>query len=143
MKKGIRRICPKCGGKKDFYAAHCRGCAEWPKALLGRRGPDHPTWKGGFIIDRDGYIRTYAPDHPWPRKGGYVLEHVRLVELAIGRRLESDECVHHVDHDKQNNDLANLQLVKRGEHSAAHRAEDHHLRERDALGRFASKGGDA
>lgn len=26
-----KRICPKCGGSKDFYAKACRKCAVWPK----------------------------------------------------------------------------------------------------------------
>jgi hypothetical protein len=133
----MSRICPKCQGRKAFYAASCRRCSTPNKPLLGRKGANHPAWKGGTEVDRDGYIRTYAPSHPWPRRNGYVLEHVRVMELSIDRRLASDETVHHKDHDRQHNSLGNLELKKRSEHSRLHRLQDTHLRSRDAAGRFA------
>jgi hypothetical protein len=135
-----KRTCPQCGGRKDFYSVACRSCApNKPPGLPGRKGPDHPAWKGGFQIDRDGYVRTYAPDHPFPRKGGYVLEHVRVVELHIGRRMARGEVVHHIDHDRRNNALANLEVMRAGEHSREHRLLDTQFRQRDKLGRFAGE----
>lgn len=134
-----KRKCPKCGGPKDFYAVHCRGCAEWREPLKGRKGADHPAWKGGSRLSHDGYVRTYAPDHPWPRLGGYVYEHVRVVELSIGRRLKPGEVVHHRDHNRTNNELSNLEIQGAGDHSRHHRQQDTHLRQRDIHGRFAGK----
>jgi hypothetical protein len=139
--KGVKRICPSCGGRKDFYAKTCHACREKPPGHPGLRGPDHPAWKGGFQIDRDGYVRTYAPDHPFPRKGGYVLEHVRVVELSLGRRMARSEVVHHIDHDRRNNALHNLEVMRAGEHSREHRLHDTVNRQRDANGRFAGNGG--
>ena len=43
------------------------------------------------------------------------------MELHIGRRLHPGECVHHIDGNRLNNDLANLQLMDHGEHSSLHR----------------------
>lgn len=63
------------------------------------------------------------------------------MELGLGRRLETSESVHHIDYDKTNNDLSNLRLMGRGEHSSHHRHLDVAFRERDELGRFASGGG--
>lgn len=105
--------------------------------MLGRKGSNHPAFKGNpFIADKDGYLRLYAPDHPWPRRG-MIPEHVRVMELCIGRRIRPDECVHHKDHDRQNNSLANLERMTRGFHSSLHRREDVSRRNRDASGRFA------
>lgn len=137
MPKSIKWTCPKCGGKKSFDAKTCMPCCERPKALLGKKGSSHPTWKGGFRVDKDGYIRTYAPDHPFPRKTAYVFEHVRVIELHIGRRLLPSECVHHKDHNRQNNDLTNLELMSRTEHCRLHGKESFVSRQRNALGRFA------
>ena len=89
------------------------------------------------MVDKDGYLKRYAPDHPWPRKGGYVREHVRIMELHIGRRLKPNEVVHHVDHVRSNNDLKNLELLTKSEHSRLHRFEDTSRRKRDASGKFA------
>lgn len=139
--KGTKRICPSCGGRKDFYAAACHRCAPKRPGLLGRRGPAHPAWKGGIAVDKDGYVKRYAPDHPFPRRGGYVREHIRVMELAIGRRLFPGEVVHHKDHDRTNNALSNLEIQRAGEHSREHRLLDTHKRNRDAHGRFAGKRG--
>jgi len=119
-----KRRCPQCGAPKDFYAKVCRSCYVPQKPLLGVKGVDHPSWKQGYRIDGDGYIRTYAPDHPWPRRGGYVPEHVRVMELSLGRRIQPGEVVHHIDHNKQNNDLENLQLLTSSQHSSLHRREE-------------------
>lgn len=112
-----------------------RGIPMRPRGWPGRSGPAHPAWKGGARIDKDGYIKTYAPDHPWPRRGGYIGEHVRVMELSLGRRLAPGEVVHHIDHDKRNNDLTNLRLMRAGEHSRQHGLTQ--VRNRDELGRWA------
>lgn len=135
-----KRKCPRCGGWKDHYAIVCQKCKrpeEWATPAKGLKGPAHPAWRGGEMVDRDGYIRLYRPDHPWPRRGGYILAHVALIELEIGRRIRSDENVHHIDGDRQNNDRSNLELVKKGAHSSHHRKLDTAKRKRDAAGRFA------
>jgi len=50
--------------------------------------------------------------------------HCVLMEKHIGRPLRSDEVVHHKDRNRQNNNLDNLQLMTRSEHTALHRRED-------------------
>ncbi len=135
------RTCSGCGERKGFYAEFCRACKKerglYPKPNLGKKAAEHPAWKGGRDIDRDGYVRTYAPEHPWPRSHGFVREHIRVMELHIGRRIRSDEVVHHRDHNRENNGTDNLELMSRGAHSRHHRLHDSHLRERDDAGRFA------
>lgn len=101
----------------------------------GKTGIEHPCWKGGQVTDRDGYIRTWAPDHEWPRKG-YMMEHVRIVEIRIGRKILPSECVHHIDHNRKNNAPENLQLMTRSEHSKLHRMDDAHKINRGSRGRF-------
>lgn len=103
----------------------------WP----GKKKANHPCWKGGEVVDRDGYIQTWAPDHPWPRKG-YLREHIRVIELHIGRRILPTECVHHKDHNRKNNALENLELVDRSKHSREHRRKDAHKFPRDERGRW-------
>lgn len=132
-----KRTCSGCGGQKDYYAKLCRQCAPKHRPLSGLKGKKHPAWKGGYRIDRDGYIRTYAPDHPWPRKSGYVPEHVRVMELHLNRKMGPNESVHHRDENRRNNALENLEVMTRGEHSRLHRRKDTARRKRDAGGRFA------
>ena len=46
--------------------------------------------------------------------------HRHLMEQHLGRKLKTDEIVHHIDGNKQNNDLDNLEVVLRSEHSRTH-----------------------
>lgn len=50
-----------------------------------------------------------------------ISEHVLIMEKHIGRKLSKDEVVHHKDFNRNNNDINNLQLMTRSEHSKLHR----------------------
>lgn len=76
-----------------------------------RSGPGHTNWKGGRIVDKDGYVLLWTPGHPNARKHThYVFEHRLVMEEKLGRYLEPDEVVHHRNRDRQDNDPANLSL---------------------------------
>ena len=47
-------------------------------------------------------------------------EHRYIMEKHLGRKLTFNECVHHIDGDKSNNELSNLEVVMRSEHSRSH-----------------------
>lgn len=64
------------------------------------------------------------------------LEHVVVVESIIGRRLYHNECVHHIDHDKTNNDPSNLRLMTKSDHARLYALENSENRERDTSGRY-------
>lgn len=55
-------------------------------------------------------------------------EHSVIMEAHIGRRPTSNECVHHKDHDRSNNDIENLQLMTRADHAKLHALENHRKR---------------
>lgn len=50
-------------------------------------------------------------------------QHSVVMEAHIGRLLLQNEVVHHVDGDRQNNSIENLQLMTRAEHTRLHRLE--------------------
>lgn len=76
-------------------------------------GDKNPSWKGGKYLDGDGYILVYAPDHPHATKAGRVREHRLVMERVLGRYLEPDEVVDHIDGNKQNNNPSNLRVFRR------------------------------
>ena len=123
--------CPKCDGLKKSRAKTCRSCMPRPQGCLGLKGKDHPSWKGGFQIDRKGYVRLYAPE----RKNRYVLEHISIMETHIGRKLLRSECVHHRNHNPTDNRLENLELMSLSQHSRLHVTAQTH--KRDAHGRLS------
>ena len=82
-------------------------------------GPSNPSWKGGVTYKNgkgnyDDTVLVKCPEKfsEMARKNGYVLEHRLKMAKEIGRPLKSEEVVHHIDHDPQNNDIENLMLFR-------------------------------
>jgi len=79
-------------------------------------GPNNPNWKGGKIIDLDGYaLVTVEKGHPYARyvkdrNVGKVLEHRLIMEKKICRHLTPLEVVDHIDGLRLHNHVNNLRL---------------------------------
>lgn len=71
----------------------------------------------GVSLKPSGYIEYTRGPH----KGRSV--HVVKMEERLGRPLRDDECVHHIDGDKTNNEDSNLALVTRSGHQRLHQRE--------------------
>ncbi len=74
---------------------------------------------------RNGYRLVYQPQHPHCDRIGYVLEHRLVMEKHLGRYLGDDEIVHHKDFNKSNNDIGNLVVMSKQEHSKMHGILEH------------------
>jgi hypothetical protein len=78
-----------------------------------RSGEGHPEWKGGRIVNKDGYIEIYCLNHPNARKHTrYILEHRLVMEKHLGRHLTRSEVVHHKNGVKDDNRIENLELFE-------------------------------
>lgn len=75
-------------------------------------GSNNPSWKGGRYKISIGYIMIWNPEHPNCNKDGYILEHRLTMEKHLGRYLDPKEVVHHIDCDRANNKIENLQLFE-------------------------------
>lgn len=84
------------------------------------RGAANPQWKGGRTFERNRICVRVGRDHPMADRNGLVLEHRYVVSQALGRMLDKDEAVHHVNRDPFDNRPGNLVLVSRAEHAAIH-----------------------
>lgn len=73
-------------------------------------GPRNNHWKGGRIVDKDGYVLVLQRSHPHANRHGYVREHRLVMEKLVGRVLDPKEVVHHRNRNKQDNSPENLQL---------------------------------
>jgi hypothetical protein len=73
-----------------------------------------------------GYLYvTTTPSHPYgekrkDRKKRYIYLHRAVMEKHLGRYLKPTEQVDHIDKDKTNNDISNLELKERGPHQRDH-----------------------
>ena len=69
----------------------------------------------------NGYIAIYMPEHERAFDNGCVYEHLIVAEKILGRKLKPEECVHHKDKNRTNNDEYNLMVFQTGEdHTAFH-----------------------
>jgi hypothetical protein len=65
------------------------------------------------------YCRT-DPQHPKANEKGLYPLHRVLAENKLGRLLEANEVVHHIDENKDNNDPENLNVMTNANHSRLH-----------------------
>lgn len=67
-----------------------------------------------------GYVEIWNPNHPMAHKNNYVSEHRLIMSEHLGRVLESHEHVHHIDGNRMNNNIENLELIHRKDHPSKH-----------------------
>lgn len=99
---------------------------EWKKnmAIAARNRPNI----SGKRITSKGYVEFTNGEHKGRR------EHIVIMERHICRKLKANECVHHIDHNRANNNIENLLLMLRVDHSSLHAKE--RAISRDKKGRF-------
>ena len=98
---------------KGMTNAFCsRAC--WRTSLnLLRRGVNNPHWKGGRWVRKDGYVEIRID-------GRYHLEHVYIMEQHLKRPMQRKEIVHHLNGNRADNRLSNLEVMTLSEHMRHH-----------------------
>ncbi|SRR6266496_951856 len=127
----MREICCHCGcgtlitthdkyGRRHFYKHGHRDRIKYPNPII--KGKDHYNWKGGRSINSQGYVMVRCEGHPRARKSNRyrVREHVLVMEKHLDRYLNQGEEVHHINGNKSDNRIENLQLTNRKEHMRNH-----------------------
>lgn len=69
---------------------------------------------------KDGYIYIKKSKHPFCTKSGYILEHRLRLEERIGRYLQRNEIGHHINGNRSDNRIENLQVMTISEHRKHH-----------------------
>lgn len=106
------------------YKHFCPKCFNYGLiTLLGRESYHHTLENkiGTKSIDSVGYVTVYiGTHHPFARYCGSIREHILVMQKHLGRQLKKGEVVHHIDGNKTNNELSNLDLCTVQEHNACH-----------------------
>jgi len=79
---------------------------------------DHWKWlpQGCVVSTHNGKYQKIKINSKW------IYLHIYIAETVLGRKLQNDEVVHHIDLDCGNNSPDNLLVMKRKEHMALHNA---------------------
>lgn len=131
----VKIECPRCHEMRERGAAETRKEMSRPtwkglcrKCALASLSEGSHRWVHKKRVDPNrthinGYVNVLirdVPDHllPWYRsmqkKGQPVMEHRWVMAQALGRPLDSNEFVDHMDGNKHNNLITNLRVYVRG-----------------------------
>ena len=111
--------CQHCGKEFNVSQSHSerkfcsKDCeiANRTKRPTGRIHNGRPV-----IINAQGYLIIYEPEHPKANRSGRILEHRFIMEKKLDRYLKTHEHVHHINHDRKDNRPENLKIMSSSDH---------------------------
>ena len=113
----------KTGYCRDCYSKSIQKGIKKPQFSGEKSG----RWRGGEYVSSDGYIMVKIPNlFLESGRQVYKRKHILIYEEHIGRQLKTikggaGEQIHHIDGNKQNNEISNLILCKNvSEHRIVH-----------------------
>lgn len=112
------------GKKREFTESHCESISKAKIAHAEKHAK-------GLSNRSSGYSEFTRGEN----KGRSL--HRVIMEKHIGRKLGRNEHVHHIDGNKRNNDISNLELMSASNHAAHHAKENHKLRRRNKNGTWS------
>jgi hypothetical protein len=122
-----RKICKECNRKrvKEHYKKHGKKCRSEPNSVCKACKKNFISWRKTQVICGDCYresLNTGFRNNQYlynPKQSDH--QHRRIAELLLGRKLDKNEVVHHVDENPKNNQINNLWVLSRHNHGKLHK----------------------
>lgn len=110
----FKHFCNECDSR--------RLCGSYGGKIAGEiRNKKYEGKIGKIIKPKGGYYEVYVRQtHSHRPEKNWVRQHIIVVENHIGRKLLENEVVHHIDGDKLNNNIENLDICSVSEHNNCH-----------------------
>ena len=87
----------------------------WKDGKIKWAKEKNPRWKPiGSKRKSHGYTLIKVSEKKWQQ------EHRWIIEQQLGRKLKRKEIVHHINHNKSDNRIENLELMKDADHRRLH-----------------------
>lgn len=80
-------------------------------------------WNIEKIVSKGEYNYCIVIGHPFATKNNYVLHHRVVMENHLGRLLDANEVVHHINGEQKDNRIENLELLSRKQHTSFHQSD--------------------
>ena len=110
---GKERWVPVYSYKKYRYGGKCVKCAAIAKSIEDFKPLKHITKEGYVVVNLPRDDKFYGMIN---KATNSVLEHRLVMAKHLGRCLQPIEVVHHIDRDKTNNSIDNLELLNSWQH---------------------------
>lgn len=116
----IKKNCIICGKEFEVFptnknAVHCSN-------TCGRItvGIKRSTKENHIRKTSTGYLQIKLSNHPYCDNQGFVMYHRHIMEQHLGYYLSRKFDVHHIDENKENNEISNLVTMNRSAHMYYH-----------------------
>lgn len=100
-------------GLKRYKHGHAGKGKHYTKNIIHKN-------RKGWYINEQGYKILFIPEYPNTDKQGRIREHRYVMEKYLGRYLTADEHIHHINRDKLDNRIENLQIISNSQHISNH-----------------------
>lgn len=117
--------CDNCGEYYNIYKSYLkrnrkhRFCSKKCESEFKKYNNTIDNWKGGYISKSTGYVYIKID-------GKQIEEHRLVMMKKIGRKLKSNEHVHHINGNKTDNRIENLMLLTSSQHINLHNLDKIH-----------------
>jgi hypothetical protein len=114
-----KKIAESMKGEKNYFFGRHHSPETRKKMKEAKRGEKHNNWRGG-ILRWESRIYLYRPDHPKATSDNPHIARSHLVWEAHHGPLPAGFVIHHQNGDPRDDQIENLQMLTRSDHTALH-----------------------